>query len=184
MGDEGKEVVEAQDKRKASGGGFFSAFSAKFMGRSADKAPKEQQPAATPQQQQQVPSSPIAASSNPAQGEGGQLQAQQQQPPPAAATAEPHQQGVTSTYEETLRDLADQFSLLKAQAQLTVEQFDLRDTLGTGTFGRVRLVTFVHKGKPHHLALKMMKKSLVLQLKQVGSCSRSWVLTRLIPVWG
>ena len=43
----------------------------------------------------------------------------------------------------------------------------VRETLGTGTFGRVRLVSLKHQGTEHHLALKMMKKSVVLQLKQV-----------------
>lgn len=54
----------------------------------------------------------------------------------------------------------------KQQKNTTVKEFKLRETLGTGTFGRVRLVTFKLRGD-HHLALKMMKKSVVLQLKQV-----------------
>jgi serine/threonine protein kinase len=40
------------------------------------------------------------------------------------------------------------------------------DTLGTGTFGRVRLVTYNHK-RNLYFALKMLKKSEIIRLKQV-----------------
>ena len=48
--------------------------------------------------------------------------------------------------------------------------FTIGDTLGTGTFGRVRLVSYHHpplSAKPLHFALKMLKKSEILRLKQV-----------------
>lgn len=49
---------------------------------------------------------------------------------------------------------------------LSVKKFLLGDTLGTGTFGRVRLVTYYHK-KALYFALKMLKKSEIIRLKQV-----------------
>mmetsp|Transcript_8636 Transcript_8636/g.20326 ORF Transcript_8636/g.20326 Transcript_8636/m.20326 type:complete len:363 (+) Transcript_8636:142-1230(+) len=47
------------------------------------------------------------------------------------------------------------------------KEFDLRATVGTGTFGRVRVVKI--KGSPDRtpMALKIMKKSEVIRLKQV-----------------
>jgi len=39
------------------------------------------------------------------------------------------------------------------------------DTLGTGTFGRVRLCR--HRANGRHYALKIMKKTEVVRLKQV-----------------
>ncbi|CEM37945.1 unnamed protein product [Vitrella brassicaformis CCMP3155] len=50
---------------------------------------------------------------------------------------------------------------------LKFEDFDLRATVGTGTFGRVRVVKF--KGNPDRtpMALKILKKSEVIRLKQV-----------------
>ncbi len=51
--------------------------------------------------------------------------------------------------------------------KLTLSDFDLRSTVGTGTFGRVRIVKI--KGEPLRIpfALKMLKKSEVIRLKQV-----------------
>jgi len=58
-------------------------------------------------------------------------------------------------------------SLISKKANFTVKDFDLRATVGTGTFGRVRVVKL--KGCPDRtpLALKIMKKSEVIRLKQV-----------------
>lgn len=50
--------------------------------------------------------------------------------------------------------------------ELDKKIFKVGDTLGTGTFGRVRLVTYKHK-KNYYLALKMLKKSEIIRLKQV-----------------
>jgi serine/threonine protein kinase len=47
------------------------------------------------------------------------------------------------------------------------DTFRIGDTLGTGTFGRVRLVTYDQKGKTSYFALKMLKKSEIIRLKQV-----------------
>mmetsp|Transcript_73428 Transcript_73428/g.153268 ORF Transcript_73428/g.153268 Transcript_73428/m.153268 type:complete len:348 (+) Transcript_73428:197-1240(+) len=46
-----------------------------------------------------------------------------------------------------------------------LEDFEMLDTLGTGTFGRVRLCKQRSTGK--HFALKVLKKSEVIRLKQV-----------------
>jgi serine/threonine protein kinase len=59
--------------------------------------------------------------------------------------------------------LRKHFSTIK----LTRNRFLLGDTLGTGTFGRVRLVTYSHK-KPMYFALKILKKSEIIRLKQVN----------------
>ena len=53
---------------------------------------------------------------------------------------------------------------------LTRQLFHVGDTLGTGTFGRVRLVSYLQPSlspKPLHFALKMLKKSEIIRLKQV-----------------
>ena len=50
--------------------------------------------------------------------------------------------------------------------RLSKNRFLMGDTLGTGTFGRVRLVTYSHQ-KTLYFALKMMKKSEIIRLKQV-----------------
>jgi serine/threonine protein kinase len=48
-----------------------------------------------------------------------------------------------------------------------VSAFELGATLGTGTFGRVRLAWLTYKGKTKYLALKALKKSEIIRLKQV-----------------
>mmetsp|Transcript_60290 Transcript_60290/g.68704 ORF Transcript_60290/g.68704 Transcript_60290/m.68704 type:complete len:323 (+) Transcript_60290:318-1286(+) len=48
-----------------------------------------------------------------------------------------------------------------------VEDFTLGTTLGTGTFGRVRLVTPVNGDTSTPLALKMLKKTIILELQQL-----------------
>jgi len=57
-------------------------------------------------------------------------------------------------------------SMIKGK-QWCFGDFDLRATVGTGTFGRVRVIKI--KGSPDRtpLALKIMKKSEVIRLKQV-----------------
>ena len=54
-----------------------------------------------------------------------------------------------------------------AQYHLSLESFIIGDTLGTGTFGRVRLVQCNYKGVAKTFALKMLKKTEILRLKQV-----------------
>ena len=52
---------------------------------------------------------------------------------------------------------------------ISLSDFELLDTLGTGSFGRVRLVKFLNApaAKPTYYALKILKKSEVIYLKQV-----------------
>ena len=50
---------------------------------------------------------------------------------------------------------------------LKLSDFDLRNTVGTGTFGRVRIVTLKNDVSRTPFALKMLKKSEVVRLKQV-----------------
>jgi len=51
------------------------------------------------------------------------------------------------------------------EGECNLEQFDLGVTLGTGSFGRVRFVTYKENGDIY--ALKMLKKSEVVRLQQV-----------------
>ena len=52
---------------------------------------------------------------------------------------------------------------------ISLNDFELLDTLGTGSFGRVRLVKFgaAKAGDTQYYALKILKKSEVIYLKQV-----------------
>ena len=51
--------------------------------------------------------------------------------------------------------------------QFSLTDFHLLTTLGTGTFGRVRLVHLKHNPSAAPMALKMLKKTVILKLKQV-----------------
>ncbi|KAK9711003.1 cytochrome c oxidase subunit 1 [Basidiobolus ranarum] len=50
-------------------------------------------------------------------------------------------------------------------APFTLSNFELEQTLGTGTFGRVYLSR--HKGTDNYYAMKVLKKEVVVRLKQV-----------------
>jgi len=51
--------------------------------------------------------------------------------------------------------------------RLTIDDFDLRATVGMGTFGRVRVAKISGSSDRTPLALKIMKKSEVIRLRQV-----------------
>lgn len=80
-------------------------------------------------------------------------------------------------YTEEKRDpavenLKTHFEKLSSSGNLTRESFHLGKTLGTGTFGRVRLVTYnqpLEDGTFRRwvLALKMLRKTEIIRLKQV-----------------
>ena len=55
----------------------------------------------------------------------------------------------------------------KNRTKLGIDDFEIFSTLGTGTFGRVRLVKLrgIHNSQP--FALKMLKKSVIIKLKQL-----------------
>ena len=53
----------------------------------------------------------------------------------------------------------------RGQEFKSLDEFEILETLGTGTFGRVRLVK--HKSTGKYFALKALKKSEVIRLKQV-----------------
>lgn len=57
--------------------------------------------------------------------------------------------------------------LIASKEKFNVKDFDLRATVGTGTFGRVRVVKIKGSHDRTPLALKIMKKSEVIRLKQV-----------------
>lgn len=57
---------------------------------------------------------------------------------------------------------------LFSSMELSKNTFTVGTTLGTGTFGRVRLVSYRHKNKKtFYFALKMLKKTEIIRLKQV-----------------
>ena len=66
-------------------------------------------------------------------------------------------------YDNTLR-LRKHFGKM----ELKRSTFILGTTLGTGTFGRVRLVTYKQTKKPLYFALKMLRKSEIIRTKQVN----------------
>ncbi|ORY03179.1 camp-dependent protein kinase 9 [Basidiobolus meristosporus CBS 931.73] len=53
----------------------------------------------------------------------------------------------------------------ETKASFTLADFELEKTLGTGTFGRVYLAR--HKGTDNYYAMKVLKKEVVVRLKQV-----------------
>ena len=56
---------------------------------------------------------------------------------------------------------------LRNEPKLSIRDFEIGPTLGTGTFGRVRQVRFKHSLSPHVFALKMLRKTEILKLNQV-----------------
>jgi len=71
---------------------------------------------------------------------------------------------------EDVNEAPDELLMLRKHFSgqpLRRQLFGLGETLGTGTFGRVRLVSFRSGQKEHWFALKMLKKSEVIRLKQV-----------------
>ena len=55
--------------------------------------------------------------------------------------------------------------LISSSTSSTIDDYELGPTLGTGSFGRVRIAT--HKATSQHFAIKMLKKTEVLRFKQV-----------------
>jgi hypothetical protein len=85
--------------------------------------------------------------------------------PRAAFPLDEHAQGAVHAYNELMQKLGDHFYPL--QPSLSRTSFRLQDTLGTGTFGRVRLASYDIDGETHFFALKMLKKTEIIRLKQV-----------------
>lgn len=54
---------------------------------------------------------------------------------------------------------------MKSKHKLKLEDLDIRNTLGTGSFGRVHLVKYKPTGK--HYAMKVLKKVEIIKLRQV-----------------
>eukprot|EP00397_Hematodinium_sp_SG-2012_P034443 GEMP01036946.1.p1 GENE.GEMP01036946.1~~GEMP01036946.1.p1 ORF type:complete len:508 (+),score=109.41 GEMP01036946.1:275-1798(+) len=63
------------------------------------------------------------------------------------------------------RDLRRPADDLVLEEDLSVTDFNLGKTVGTGSFGRVRFVA--HKATENYYALKILKKSAIIRLKQV-----------------
>lgn len=56
----------------------------------------------------------------------------------------------------------------KMEDSLDTDVFSLEETLGTGTFGRVRLVNIEMESETQYFALKIMKKREIVRLKQIA----------------
>eukprot|EP00388_Colpodella_angusta_P014566 GDKJ01036418.1.p1 GENE.GDKJ01036418.1~~GDKJ01036418.1.p1 ORF type:complete len:338 (+),score=60.27 GDKJ01036418.1:94-1107(+) len=71
-------------------------------------------------------------------------------------------------------------SLIADIPDLSLAHFDLRNTVGTGTFGRVRVVKV--KGCPDRtpFALKIMKKAVIINLRQVEHVKAEKVILTMI----
>ncbi|CAD8161756.1 unnamed protein product [Paramecium octaurelia] len=62
--------------------------------------------------------------------------------------------------------------------QVKLQDFEILQTLGTGSFGRVRLAK--QKSNSKHVALKMLKKCEILRLKQVDHISSEFKILQQI----
>jgi len=97
--------------------------------------------------------------------------------PVSSSSVHPSAQGYIQTHpnsDPTLKSVEDPevLALRKffadQKSRLTKDLFALGETLGTGTFGRVRLVSVdLGRNRIQHFALKILKKSEILRLKQV-----------------
>ena len=81
------------------------------------------------------------------------------------ATSVP-ESGIKSTSQYNISQDSSLRSLVEGR-ELKLSDFDLRATVGTGTFGRVRIVKLKSDMSRTPFALKMLKKSEVIRLKQV-----------------
>ncbi|KAH6918762.1 AGC/PKA protein kinase [Coprinopsis sp. MPI-PUGE-AT-0042] len=82
-----------------------------------------------------------------------------------------------------LRKIEDQKDRLQT-AGLKLSDFEVRGTLGTGTFGKVMLVrhrtTRDQHGTQSHFAMKVLRKSLIVQLRQVEHVNAErYILSRV-----
>lgn len=64
-------------------------------------------------------------------------------------------------------ELATLTAAIRSQKNLIIKDFELGTTLGTGTFGRVRQVRFKHSKSKIAFALKMLKKTEIINLNQI-----------------
>ncbi|CAK0818916.1 unnamed protein product, partial [Prorocentrum cordatum] len=91
-------------------------------------------------------------------GEWDQAPPQQQQQQATVAEAPPPKSNLVPL---------DHLKAITSGREFCYDDFDLRATVGTGTFGRVRVVKIKGSKDRTPLALKIMKKSEVIRLKQV-----------------
>lgn len=114
---------------------------------------------AKPQQQQQQPpqlQQPLQQHSP--------VHAQQQQQDPTNALSAQRLQQQMNTFKFGTTDNSSSIPLSDPN-YWQMRDFEMLETLGTGTFGRVRLVR--HKQTQQYFAIKIMKKTDIIRLKQV-----------------
>ena len=89
------------------------------------------------------------------------------------ATTPSHNSTATDTGDSSVYDTKQQRltqhirTFLQSNQSISKSSFQLHTTLGTGTFGRVRLVNYIHDNSQYTFALKILKKTEILRLKQV-----------------
>lgn len=81
--------------------------------------------------------------------------------------------------DEEMVDLATLKSIIKGRTW-HFQDFDLRATVGTGTFGRVRMVRVKHTKERAPMALKILKKSECIRLKQVEHVKQERAIMSMI----
>ena len=78
---------------------------------------------------------------------------------------------LTKEVEKSIRDFEKTTSARKLQSMfkegVTLDDFVILTTLGTGTFGKVKLVKLKNCPELPPMALKMLKKKEMIRLKQV-----------------
>ncbi|KAJ1463315.1 kinase-like domain-containing protein [Pelagophyceae sp. CCMP2097] len=69
-------------------------------------------------------------------------------------------------------------AVVREQRKFTLSEFEIFDTLGTGTFGRVRLVRHIEEGD--YYALKIVKKMNIIRMNQVAHIKSETRLLRSV----
>ncbi|KFY20508.1 hypothetical protein V491_03664 [Pseudogymnoascus sp. VKM F-3775] len=96
--------------------------------------------------------------------------------------------GQTTTDHATLAEVAAHQQVRSTKGKYSLSDFDLRRTLGTGSFGRVHLVQSKHNQR--YYAVKVLKKAQVVKMKQVEHTNDERLMLQevkhpfLITLWG
>ncbi|KAJ8073587.1 cytochrome c oxidase subunit 1 [Marasmius tenuissimus] len=98
---------------------------------------------------------------------------------PSASADQPPPSATTSEGQKPQRLLEDETVHLH-NTGLRLTDFEVRGTLGTGTFGRVLLVRHRHPSTQSHFALKVLRKSEIIRLRQVEHVNAErYILSRV-----
>ncbi|KFY17750.1 hypothetical protein V492_00418 [Pseudogymnoascus sp. VKM F-4246] len=96
--------------------------------------------------------------------------------------------GQTMTHQAAPAEAAAQQQVRSTKGKYSLSDFELRRTLGTGSFGRVHLVQSKHNQR--YYAVKVLKKAQVVKMKQVEHTNDERLMLQevkhpfLITLWG